>query len=156
GRGDAGVGVAHGGAGDAAALEDEAGLDAEERRPPQHQVGQLADLDRAHDMGDAMRACGGDGVLGHVALDGGVVEIGRGCSRGRGDVGSSVLGVGMLAWGPPMAALAMLPPLRMRLGLTPKNAGRHSTRSASLPTSTEPTTWAMPCVRAGLMVYLAT
>src|SRR5256885_12227404 len=32
GRGDAGVGVAHGGAGDAAALEDEAGLDAEEDR----------------------------------------------------------------------------------------------------------------------------
>ena len=43
----------------------------------------------------------------------------------------------------------------IRLGLTPKKAGFHSTRSASLPTSTEPTHGEMPWVIAGLMVYLA-
>jgi hypothetical protein len=54
-----------------------------------------------------------------------------------------------------MAAAAIMPPFRIRLGLTPKKAGFHSTRSASLPTSMEPTVWAMPWVSAGLMVYLA-
>jgi hypothetical protein len=47
-----------------------------------------------------------------------------------------------------------MPPLIISAGLTAK-AGAHSTRSASLPTSTEPTSWPMPWVSAGLMVYLA-
>jgi hypothetical protein len=37
-----------------------------------------------------------------------------------------------------MAASAMLPPLRTSAGLTPKKAGFHTTRSAHLPTSSEP------------------
>ena len=48
-----------------------------------------------------------------------------------------------------------MPPLMISDGLTPKNAGFHSTRSASLPASTEPTTCEMPCVIAGLIVYFA-
>ena len=40
-------------------------------------------------------------------------------------------------------------------GLTPKNAGDHSTRSASLPFSTEPISFETPWAIAGLMVYLA-
>ena len=55
-----------------------------------------------------------------------------------------------------IAAAAMKPPLSTRLGLTPKKAGFHSTRSAHLPTSTEPTSCARPLASAGLMVYLAT
>ncbi|MNW19375.1 hypothetical protein D3C71_2193380 [compost metagenome] len=55
----------------------------------------------------------------------------------------------------PIGAVAIMPPLMTRAGLTAKNAGAQSTRSASLPTSTEPTSWAMPWVRAGLRVYLA-
>ncbi|MNR25159.1 hypothetical protein D3C85_1422910 [compost metagenome] len=54
-----------------------------------------------------------------------------------------------------MGAMAIIPPLITSAGLTPKNAGAQSTRSASLPASTEPTSWAMPWVSAGLMVYLA-
>jgi hypothetical protein len=54
-----------------------------------------------------------------------------------------------------MAAAAIIPPLRISDGLTPKKAGFQSTRSASLPTSIEPTRWLMPCVIAGLIVYLA-
>ena len=61
----------------------------------------------------------------------------------------------MLAFGSPMGAAAMLPALRTRSGLTPKNAGDHTTRSASLPGSIEPTCWEIPCAIAGLMVYLA-
>ena len=49
-----------------------------------------------------------------------------------------------------------MPPFSTSNGLTPKNAGFHSTRSAHLPTSTEPTSCAMPCVIAGLIVYFAT
>src|SRR5271165_775892 len=52
-----------------------------------------------------------------------------------------------------MAAAAIIPPLRIRDGLTPKNAGFHSTRSARRPGSTEPTTWLMPWAIAGLTVY---
>ena len=54
-----------------------------------------------------------------------------------------------------MGAAAIMPPFRMVAGLTPKKAGLQSTRSASLPTSTEPTSWPMPWVMAELMVYLA-
>jgi hypothetical protein len=49
----------------------------------------------------------------------------------------------------------IMPPLMMSSGFTPKKAGFHNTRSASLPGSTEPTRCAMPCAMAGLMVYLA-
>ena len=62
----------------------------------------------------------------------------------------------MLAFGSPMAAMAMLPPLRMQKGFTPKKAGFQITMSAHLPTSRLPTSWLMPCAMAGLMVYLAT
>ncbi len=62
----------------------------------------------------------------------------------------------MLALGSPIAAAAMKPPLSTSAGLTPKKAGFHSTRSAHLPTSTLPISWLMPCVIAGLIVYLAT
>ena len=54
-----------------------------------------------------------------------------------------------------MAAAAIMPPLTMVNGFTPKNAGFHSTMSASLPSSIEPTSCEMPCAIAGLMVYLA-
>ena len=40
-------------------------------------------------------------------------------------------------------------------GFTPKKAGDHSTRSASLPTFTEPMCSARPWVSAGLIVYFA-
>ncbi len=43
----------------------------------------------------------------------------------------------------------------MQSGFTPKNAGDHSTRSASLPFSTEPISFDTPWAIAGLMVYLA-
>src|SRR4051812_11142152 len=65
-------------------------------------------------------------------------------------------GVGIDAFGSPIIALAMVPPLRISDGLTPKNIGFQMTRSAHLPTSTDPTSCAMPCVSAGLIVYFAT
>src|SRR5216684_2010777 len=64
-------------------------------------------------------------------------------------------GVGIDAFGSPIAAQAIIPPFNTSSGLTPKNAGRHNTRSASLPTSIEPTTSEMPWAMAGLIVYLA-
>ena len=72
---------------------------------------------------------------------------------GRMDTGC---GVGMDALGSPIWAQAMNPPLSTSSGLAPNSPGRHRTRSASLPTSTEPTRWAMPCAMAGFTVYLAT
>ncbi|CAM5468755.1 hypothetical protein SFUMM280S_02908 [Streptomyces fumanus] len=72
---------------------------------------------------------------------------------GRGRIGC---GVGMEALASPICAYAICPPLMTSSGLTPKNAGSHSTRSASLPVSTEPISRAMPWARAGLIVYLAT
>jgi hypothetical protein len=47
GRRDRGVRVAHGRGGDAAAEQHHVGLHAEEGRVPQHQIGALADFDRA-------------------------------------------------------------------------------------------------------------
>jgi hypothetical protein len=47
-------------------------------------------------------------------------------------------GVGIDAFGSPMAAYAIIPDFRTSSGLTPKNADFHSTRSASLPASIEP------------------
>ena len=80
-RRDAGVGVAHQGRGNEAALEHEAGLDAEEGRPPQHQVGPLADLDAADVVRDAVRDGRVDGVFGDIALDAEVVVAGVVCDR---------------------------------------------------------------------------
>ena len=65
-------------------------------------------------------------------------------------------GVGMEALASPIAANAMKPPLITNCGCTPKNAGRHSVRSASLPTSTEPISALTPWATAGQIVYLAT
>ncbi len=76
-RGDGGVRVAHGGRGDEPALEDQAWLDAEEGRAPEHQVGELAHLHRAHLVGDAVGDGGVDGVLGDVALGAHVVVVRR-------------------------------------------------------------------------------
>ena len=64
-------------------------------------------------------------------------------------------GVGIDALPSPIIAPAIKPPLITISGLTPKNAGFHRTRSASFPTSSDPTSEAMPCVIAGLIVYLA-
>jgi urease subunit alpha len=48
---------------------------------------------------------------------------------------------------------AIAPPLMMQSGFTPKKEGVQSTRSASLPFSTEPISFETPCAIAGLMVY---
>ena len=53
----------------------------------------------------------------------------------------------------PMAAQATKPPLMTTCGRTPKNAGFHSTRSASLPGSTEPIWPSSPCAIAGPIVF---
>jgi len=39
--------------------------------------------------------------------------------------------------------------------LTAKKAGFQRTMSATFPGSSEPTSWLMPCVMAGLIVYFA-
>src|SRR3974390_535473 len=70
-------------------------------------------------------------------------NIGRGWGGGSGALGA------------PMGAATIEPPLMTQSGLTPKKAGDHSTRSASLPFSTEPISFETPCAIAGLMVYLA-
>src|SRR5258708_7553377 len=64
-------------------------------------------------------------------------------------------GVGIDAFGSPIGAATIEPPLMMHSGLTPKKAGDHSTRSASFPFSTEPISFETPWAIAGLMVYLA-
>src|SRR3954469_6648263 len=64
-------------------------------------------------------------------------------------------GVGIEALGSPMGAATIEPPLMIQSGLTPKKAGDHSTRSASLPFSTDPISFDTPCAIAGLIVYLA-
>src|SRR5579871_1335954 len=69
---------------------------------------------------------------------------------------STGCGVGMEALASPITLQAMNPPLITISGFTPNMAGFQSTRSASLPGSIDPTSWAMPWVTAGLMVYLAT
>ena len=74
-------------------------------------------------------------------------------NMGRGSCGC---GVGMEAFASPMLAQAITPALSTRCGRTPKKAGSHSTRSASLPGSTEPISASSPCVTAGPIVYLAT
>src|ERR1700674_3464172 len=64
-------------------------------------------------------------------------------------------GVGMDAFGSPIALHAINPPFTTISGFAPKKAGFHSTRSASFPGSIEPISEAIPWVIAGLMVYLA-
>lgn len=66
---DAGVGVAHHGLGDHAALEDQLGLGAERRGPPEDQVRDLADLDAADEVTHALGDGGVDRVLAHVPFD---------------------------------------------------------------------------------------
>ena len=68
--------VAHRGRGDEAALQNQRGLDAEEGRLPEHQVGPLAFLDAADLVRDAVGDGGVDRVLGDVALDSRVVIAG--------------------------------------------------------------------------------
>ncbi len=68
-RGDRGVGVAHRGPGDHAALEHRVRAHPEEGRLPQHQVGELADLDRTDLVVEAVRDRRADGVLRDVAAD---------------------------------------------------------------------------------------
>ncbi len=64
-------------------------------------------------------------------------------------------GVGIDALASPIWAQAITPPLTTTDGRTPKNAGSHKHRSASLPTSTEPTSPSSPWDTAGQMVTLA-
>ena len=59
------------------------------------------------------------------------------------------------AFGSPVAPQAGTPAFSTSVGLAPNQAGSHSTMSASLPTSTEPTSCASPCATAGLRVSLA-
>src|SRR5271168_2769024 len=68
---------------------------------------------------------------------------------------STGCGVGMDAFGSPIALHAMNPPLTTISGFAPKNAGFQSTKSASFPGSMDPISVAIPCVTAGLMVYFA-
>ena len=74
-------------------------------------------------------------------------------NMGRGRLG---WGVGIEALASPIWAQATMPPFSTTEARTAKKAGSHSTRSASLPTSTEPTSLARPWVTAGQIVYLAT
>ena len=68
---------------------------------------------------------------------------------------ASGCGVGIDALASPICAHAMNPPFNTISGLAPKNAGFHRIRSASFPTSTDPTSPAIPWVIAGLIVYFA-
>ena len=74
-RGYRGVGIAHGRRRDAAELQHEIGLDAEERGRPNHEIGEFADLDRPEVAADALRDRGIDGVFGDVALGAVVVVV---------------------------------------------------------------------------------
>ncbi len=68
-RRDRRVRIAHRRGDDEAALDDHGRLGAEERRPPQHQIGELADRDRPDLVRDAVGDRRVDRVLGEVALD---------------------------------------------------------------------------------------
>ena len=83
----------------------------------------------------------------------GVATAGAAANIGR---GSSGCGVGIEALASPIVAQAIIPPFSTAWGLTPKKAGSHNTRSANLPTSTEPTSRWSPWAIAGQIVYLAT
>ena len=75
------------------------------------------------------------------ATDSNGATAGAAPNIGRGSCGC---GVGIDALASPIEAQAIIPPLSVRCGRTPKNAGSHSTRSASLPTSTDPTSRCEP------------
>ena len=83
------VRVAHLRPGDEAPLEDELGSHAEERRPPQDQVGPLADGDAPDLVRHAVRDGRVDRVLGDVALDARVVVVAALARRGARDRGAS-------------------------------------------------------------------
>src|SRR5690606_3649235 len=74
-------------------------------------------------------------------------------NMGRGSTG---WGVGIEALASPIWAQATMPPLSTSAGFTAKKAGSQSTRSASLPGSTEPSSAPRPWATAGQIVYLAT
>ena len=76
-RRDRRIRVAHQRVGDGAALQDQRRLDAEERRPPEAQVGPLARLDRADVRRDAVGDGRIDGVLRDVAPDRGSCRCAR-------------------------------------------------------------------------------
>ena len=61
----------------------------------------------------------------------------------------------MLALGSPVAPQAGKPAFNTSCGFAANKAGRHRTMSARCPTARRPTSWAMPCTSAGLMVILA-
>ena len=87
-RGDGGVRIAHVGVGDEAALEDQLRLHAEERGLPQDEVGELARLDRADFVRDAVGDGGIDRVFGDVAQGAEIIRRGvsgsaRRCVRRR-------------------------------------------------------------------------
>ncbi len=82
-----------------------------------------------------------------AAVRGAAPNIGR---------GSTGCGVGMEALASPICAHAIMPPLTTTSGFTPKNLGSHRTRSASFPTSTDPTSASRPWAMAAAIVYLAT
>mmetsp|Transcript_39931 Transcript_39931/g.118454 ORF Transcript_39931/g.118454 Transcript_39931/m.118454 type:complete len:262 (+) Transcript_39931:516-1301(+) len=77
-----------------------------------------------------------------------------GCAPNIGRI-TTGCGVGMEAFGSPICAHAMVPPLMTISGFAPNSAGFHTTRSASMPGCTEPTACAIPWARAGLIVYFA-
>ena len=91
------------------------------RAPNAEPVGEAVVERRRRHEGDAGR---------RRATAGAAPNIGR---------GSTGCGVGIDALASPICAHAIIPPFTTTCGRTPKNAGSHSTRSASLPTSTEPT-----------------
>src|SRR5579859_7752023 len=97
-------------------------------------------------------------TYGTDACDTNVTAVDCGAAPNDPNIGrySTGCGVGMEALASPITLQAMNPPLTIISGFTPKKAGFQSTRSASLPGSMDPTCAAMPCVMAGLMVYLAT
>ena len=100
--------------------------------------GPIRDLatEAGHTLGFALQAIGATVVAtlrGRLSLGetlGQVVFIGR---------VSTGWGVGIDAFGSPMAADMGNPPFNTISGFTPKKAGFHNTRSASLPTSIDPT-----------------
>src|SRR5258708_28620690 len=85
-----------------------------------------------------------------------LIEMGPAAEPNAPNIGrmNTGCGVGMEALGSPICDHAMTPPLMTISGFAPKNAGFHSTRSASLPVSTEPIRCDIPWEIAGFMVYL--
>ena len=68
-----GIGIAHRRGGDKSAFDNQRRLHAEKGRLPQHQIGELADFNRADGVRDAVRERRIDRVLGDVALDAKIV-----------------------------------------------------------------------------------